>query len=52
MNDNRTPKTIVAALDAHIIGQNEAKRTDAVAMRNRWRRQQLKADLRDEVTPK
>ncbi|WP_174286942.1 ATP-dependent protease ATPase subunit HslU [Sphingomonas bacterium] len=52
MNDALTPKTIVAALDAHIIGQTDAKRAVAVAMRNRWRRQQLAADLRDEVTPK
>ncbi|WP_375395438.1 ATP-dependent protease ATPase subunit HslU [uncultured Sphingomonas sp.] len=52
MNDALTPKTIVAALDAHIIGQTDAKRAVAVAMRNRWRRQQLSADLRDEVTPK
>ncbi|PUE89312.1 AAA family ATPase, partial [Xanthomonas hortorum] len=46
------PKAIVAALDAHIIGQADAKRAVAVAMRNRWRRQRLGADLRDEVTPK
>jgi ATP-dependent HslUV protease ATP-binding subunit HslU len=52
MNDALTPKAIVAALDAHIIGQRDAKRAVAVAMRNRWRRQQLSADLRDEVTPK
>ena len=52
MNDALTPKTIVAALDAHIIGQADAKRAVAVALRNRWRRQQLAADLRDEVTPK
>ncbi len=52
MNDNLTPKAIVAALDAHIIGQKDAKKAVAVAMRNRWRRQQLSADLRDEVTPK
>ena len=52
MNDNLTPKAIVAALDAHIIGQSDAKRAVAVALRNRWRRQQLSADLRDEVTPK
>ena len=52
MNDNLTPKAIVAALDAHIIGQKEAKRAVAVALRNRWRRQQLGAELRDEVTPK
>lgn len=52
MNDALTPKAIVAALDDHIIGQKEAKRAVAVALRNRWRRQQLSADLRDEVTPK
>ena len=52
MNDALTPKTIVAALDAHIIGQRDAKRAVAVALRNRWRRQQLSPDLRDEVTPK
>ena len=43
---------MVAALDAHIIGQDEAKRAVAVALRNRWRRQQLPEALRDEVTPK
>ncbi|MBX3561393.1 MAG: ATP-dependent protease ATPase subunit HslU [Sphingomonas sp.] len=52
MNDALTPKAVVAALDSHIIGQREAKRAVAVALRNRWRRQQLGADLRDEVTPK
>ncbi|MDB5707423.1 MAG: ATP-dependent protease [Sphingomonas bacterium] len=52
MNDALTPKAIVAALDEHIIGQTDAKKAVAVAMRNRWRRQQLGADLRDEVTPK
>ncbi len=52
MDANLTPKAIVAALDEHIIGQKEAKRAVAVALRNRWRRQQLSADLRDEVTPK
>jgi ATP-dependent HslUV protease ATP-binding subunit HslU len=52
MNDNLTPKAIVAALDAHIIGQADAKRAVAVALRNRWRRQKLAPDLRDEVTPK
>jgi len=50
--DNLTPKAIVAALDEHIIGQKDAKRAVAVALRNRWRRQRLGADLRDEVTPK
>src|ERR1700754_2074414 len=52
MNDALTPKAIVRALDEHIIGQTEAKRAVAVALRNRWRRQRLGADLRDEVSPK
>jgi ATP-dependent HslUV protease ATP-binding subunit HslU len=52
MNQNLTPKAIVAALDAHIIGQSDAKRAVAVALRNRWRRQRLSPELRDEVTPK
>ncbi len=50
--DNLTPKAIVAALDEHIIGQKDAKRAVAVALRNRWRRQRLGPELRDEVTPK
>ena len=50
--DNLTPKAIVAALDEHIIGQNDAKKAVAVALRNRWRRQRLSPELRDEVTPK
>ncbi|MBU6267203.1 MAG: ATP-dependent protease ATPase subunit HslU [Sphingomonadales bacterium] len=52
MNDNLTPKAIVRALDEHIVGQAEAKRAVAVALRNRWRRQRLAPDLRDEVSPK
>ena len=52
MKDNLTPKAIVAALDAHIVGQDEAKKAVAVALRNRWRRQRLSPELRDEVTPK
>ena len=52
MAESLTPKAIVAALDEHIIGQKDAKRAVAVALRNRWRRQRLGADLRDEVTPK
>jgi ATP-dependent HslUV protease ATP-binding subunit HslU len=52
MKDYLTPKAVVAALDAHIIGQDDAKRAVAVALRNRWRRQQLPDALRDEVTPK
>jgi ATP-dependent HslUV protease ATP-binding subunit HslU len=52
LKDKLTPKAIVAALDEHIIGQNDAKKAVAVALRNRWRRQQLSPELRDEVTPK
>ena len=52
MNDALTPKAIVAALDEHIVGQHDAKRAVAVALRNRWRRQRLSPELRDEVTPK
>ena len=49
---NLTPREIVSALDAHIIGQNEAKRAVAVALRSRWQRLQLDATLRAEITPK
>jgi len=52
MNDQLTPKAIVAALDEHIVGQHDAKKAVAVALRNRWRRQQLSPELREEVTPK
>jgi ATP-dependent HslUV protease ATP-binding subunit HslU len=47
-----TPKEIMEELDRFIIGQNKAKRAVAVALRNRWRRQMIPADLRDEVAPK
>ena len=47
-----TPRQIVAALDDHIVGQTDAKRAVAVAIRNRWRRQQLEAELAQEVSPK
>jgi ATP-dependent HslUV protease ATP-binding subunit HslU len=47
-----TPREIVHELNRHIIGQDEAKRAVAIALRNRWRRMQLPADLRQEVTPK
>ncbi len=47
-----TPREIVSELDRFIIGQQDAKRAVAVALRNRWRRKQLSADLRDEVYPK
>jgi ATP-dependent HslUV protease ATP-binding subunit HslU len=52
MSSTLTPSEIVAELDKYIIGQHEAKRKVAIALRNRWRRQQLSADLRDEVAPK
>jgi len=47
-----SPREIVSELDRHIIGQNEAKRAVAIALRNRWRRQQLPDDLKEEVLPK
>jgi len=47
-----TPKEIVAELDKYIIGQDEAKRSVAIALRNRWRRQQVQSSLRDEIAPK
>ena len=47
-----TPQQIVTELDRHIVGQAEAKRAVAIALRNRWRRQQVTSDLRTEITPK
>jgi len=47
-----SPREIVSELDRYIVGQNDAKRAVAVALRNRWRRQQLEEDLREEVLPK
>ena len=47
-----TPREIVSELDHYIIGQREAKRAVAIALRNRWRRQQVPGDLRDEIAPK
>jgi ATP-dependent HslUV protease ATP-binding subunit HslU len=47
-----TPRQVVAELDRHIVGQDAAKRAVAIAVRNRWRRQQLPEDLRPEVAPK
>ena len=47
-----TPREIVQELDRYIIGQNDAKRAVAIALRNRWRRMQIDPDFRDEVTPK
>jgi len=50
--NNFTPREIVSELDRYIVGQNNAKRAVAVALRNRWRRQQVAPDLRDEIAPK
>ena len=47
-----TPQEIVSELDRHIVGQNQAKRAVAIALRNRWRRQQVEVGLRAEITPK
>src|SRR5919202_3301663 len=47
-----TPRQIVSELDKYIVGQNEAKRAVAVAIRNRWRRQQLPEPMRQDVSPK
>ncbi len=49
---NFTPKEIVSELDRHIIGQSSAKKAVSIALRNRWRRQQLDKDLQDEIYPK
>ena len=51
-NESLTPKQIAAELDRHIVGQSDAKRAVAIALRNRWRRMQLDPELRDEVSPK
>lgn len=51
-NDTPTPREIVVELDKHIIGQADAKRAVAVALRNRWRRMQLSSPMRDEIMPK
>src|SRR6202048_760472 len=47
-----SPREIVSELDRHIVGQNDAKRAVAIPLRNRWRRQQLPEELREEVLPK
>ena len=52
MTQVMTPKTIVHELERHIIGQNDAKKAVAIALRNRWRRMQLSDEMRQEVTPK
>lgn len=52
MSTSFSPREIVSELDRFIVGQDEAKRAVAVALRNRWRRQQLSPSLREEVVPK
>src|SRR5512145_427966 len=49
---NLSPREIVSELDRYIVGQNDAKRAVAIALRNRWRRQQLPEGLKEEVLPK
>ena len=50
--DSMTPRQIVEELDRYVIGQSDAKRMVAIALRNRWRRQQLSPELREEIFPK
>lgn len=52
MTDSFTPREIVSELDRHIVAQSDAKRAVAIALRNRWRRKQVSAELRGEITPK
>src|SRR5436190_11509664 len=52
MSNDFSPREIVSELDKHIVGQQEAKRAVAIALRNRWRSQQLDEGLREEVLPK
>ena len=52
MSNNMTPREIVEALNKYIVGQNEAKRAVAIALRNRYRRSQLPAEMQEEITPK
>ena len=52
VTDASTPRVLVAELDRYIVGQNAAKRAVSIALRNRWRRQQVKGPLKDEITPK
>src|SRR3954471_18126064 len=49
---NFSPREIVSELDRYIVGQNDAKRAVAIALRNRWRRQQLEGPMKEEVLPK
>ena len=50
--DSLSPREIVSELDRYVVGQNKATRAVAIALRNRWRRQALTGDMRDEVLPK
>ena len=50
--ENMTPRQIVTELDKYVVGQHQAKRAVAIALRNRWRRQQLPADIAEEIAPK
>ncbi len=52
MSDTLTPRQIVSELDRYIIGQDDAKRAVSIALRNRWRRQQVDSPMREEITPK
>jgi ATP-dependent HslUV protease ATP-binding subunit HslU len=52
LKDKLTPKAIVAALDEHIVGQDDAKKAVAVALRNRWRRQQLSPSFAKRSRPR
>ena len=50
--ENMTPRQIVAELDKYVVGQHQAKRAVAIALRNRWRRQQLPPELAEDIAPK
>ena len=50
--ENMTPRQIVVELDKFVVGQQQAKRAVAIALRNRWRRQQLPAELAEDIAPK
>ena len=52
LSDSLSPREIVSELDRFVVGQNNAKRAVAIALRNRWRRQAIDGDMKDEVLPK
>ena len=52
IENSLSPREIVSELDRFVVGQNKAKRAVAIALRNRWRRQALSGDMKDEVLPK